>query len=101
MSSIEIGSLYTELMPALGYEKYYVQGGDWGGMVGRTVAQIAPEDVLGFHANFLPFFPPPLWGALGALAPSTILGEDAPQFAPVSTLFKHILDHSGCVTVCV
>lgn len=95
MSPDQIASLYVELMQVLGHDKFYVQGGDWGGMVGRNVAMIAPEHVLGYHANFMPFFPPPAWGILAAIFPSWILGPDADQYAPVSNLFAHVLDHSG------
>ena len=40
------------LMQLLGYERYGVQGGDWGAIVGARLARAHPEAVLGLHLNF-------------------------------------------------
>jgi epoxide hydrolase len=40
------------LMRELGYERYGVQGGDWGGIIGPALAFQHPEAVLGLHVNF-------------------------------------------------
>ena len=40
------------LMRLLGYERYGVQGGDWGAIVGARLARAHPEAVLGLHLNF-------------------------------------------------
>jgi microsomal epoxide hydrolase len=40
-----------ELMGALGYERYAVQGGDWGSIIGARMAFDAPEAVAGLHLN--------------------------------------------------
>ncbi|MFN8639884.1 MAG: epoxide hydrolase [Dehalococcoidia bacterium] len=40
------------LMGLLGYERYGVQGGDWGAIVGARLARAHPEAVLGLHLNF-------------------------------------------------
>lgn len=42
------------LMGALGYERYGVQGGDWGAIVGSRLAGSHPEAVAGLHLNFPP-----------------------------------------------
>ena len=47
------------LMERLGYERYGVQGGDWGGIIGRIVAGNYADHVIGFHINFLTGGPPP------------------------------------------
>ena len=49
------------LMRALGYERYGVQGGDWGAIVGARLARAHPEAVVGLHLNFpaLPVGPQP------------------------------------------
>lgn len=41
------------LMDRLGYDRYGVQGGDWGGIIGRSLAGNYPEQVIGFHTNFI------------------------------------------------
>ena len=42
------------LMGALGYERYGVQGGDWGAVIGARLARAHPEAVAGLHLNFPP-----------------------------------------------
>ncbi len=40
------------LMGELGYERYGVQGGDWGAIIGTALARQHPEAVIGLHLNF-------------------------------------------------
>ncbi len=40
------------LMRVLGYDRYGVQGGDWGAIVAARLARQHPEAVLGLHLNF-------------------------------------------------
>ncbi|MYG92554.1 MAG: alpha/beta hydrolase [Acidimicrobiia bacterium] len=40
------------LMTELGHERYGVQGGDWGSIVGARLAHQQPQAVLGLHLNF-------------------------------------------------
>ncbi len=40
------------LMRVLGYDRYGVQGGDWGAIIGARLARQHPEAVLGLHLNF-------------------------------------------------
>ena len=46
------------LMRVLGYERYGVQGGDWGAIIGSRLAESHPEAVAGLHLNFPPLRPP-------------------------------------------
>ena len=47
-----IGELIHELMyDVLGYERYGVQGGDWGALVASAMALRHPESVVGLHLN--------------------------------------------------
>lgn len=41
------------LMCKLGYQKYVVQGGDWGSWVVRTIAVMYPEHVQALHLNMV------------------------------------------------
>ncbi len=50
------------LMQALGYERYGVQGGDWGSIIGTRMAQQRPEALLGLHLNFAAGGVPPAAG---------------------------------------
>ncbi|MEV4776873.1 epoxide hydrolase family protein [Microbacterium sp. LWH12-1.2] len=56
----DIAVVMLELMTRLGYERFVVQGGDVGAGVAPEMARLAPERVIGVHAN----------GSLG-----TFLGE--------------------------
>jgi pimeloyl-ACP methyl ester carboxylesterase len=40
---------WTRLMDELGYPRYGVQGGDWGGAVGTDMALQAPAPIVGLH----------------------------------------------------
>lgn len=46
-----IARAWGELMPRLGYDRYGVQGGDWGAMVATSLAQQHKEAVIGVHVN--------------------------------------------------
>lgn len=49
-----IGDIYHVLMSKLGYDRYFVQGGDWGAHVASWMAYHYPDEVRAFHLNFLP-----------------------------------------------
>jgi microsomal epoxide hydrolase len=48
-----IAAALVEVMAALGYDRYGVQGGDWGSSVSQNVADLAPDHVAGLHLNFV------------------------------------------------
>lgn len=52
---------FAVLMARLGYDRYGIQGGDWGGIIGRSLAGNDVDHVIGFHTNFV----------LGGPAPGT------------------------------
>jgi microsomal epoxide hydrolase len=50
----DIADLYAELMmDVLGYKRFGVQGGDWGGFVASVMGLRFPERVAGIHLNLL------------------------------------------------
>jgi microsomal epoxide hydrolase len=48
----KMADIIAKLMARLGYAKYGVQGGDWGGIISRIVALKDPQHVAGLHLNF-------------------------------------------------
>lgn len=54
-----IGAALGTVMERLGYQRYGVQGGDWGSMVSANMADLQPHRVAGLHLNFLSVPPPP------------------------------------------
>jgi microsomal epoxide hydrolase len=47
----KVAERQCKLMKLLGYERYGVQGGDWGGLVSPYMAIIDPKSVVGVHVN--------------------------------------------------
>jgi pimeloyl-ACP methyl ester carboxylesterase len=58
MSPSRIARRHTQLMEALGYSRYAVQGGDWGSLVSGLTAIQAPERVIAVHLNLSVAVPP-------------------------------------------
>jgi microsomal epoxide hydrolase len=52
-----IAKAWAELMRRLDYDRYGVQGGDWGSGISLALGSVAPEHVVGMHVNMLPTFP--------------------------------------------
>ncbi|XP_028031222.1 juvenile hormone epoxide hydrolase-like [Bombyx mandarina] len=52
LDTYEMAIIMRNLMRRLGYTQYYIQGGDFGHMIGSHIATIFPSEVLGFHTNF-------------------------------------------------
>jgi epoxide hydrolase len=51
---MRIARVWSELMTRLGYDRYGVQGGDWGAGISREVGRIDPTRVIGVHLNLVP-----------------------------------------------
>lgn len=49
-----MAELWHKLMTELGYEKYGVQGGDFGAGVSTAIAMKYPDHVTGIHLNYIP-----------------------------------------------
>ncbi len=43
---------------ALGYDKYIVQGGDWGATISKWMAELYPDHCIGIHLNMVIAWPP-------------------------------------------
>lgn len=61
-NNIRIGKAFIELMSRLGYQRFAVQGGDAGAIIGPEIGRLAPERIIGIHLNaatmgFIPFGP--------------------------------------------
>ena len=52
------------LMKALGYERYGIQGGDWGAIIGTALALEQPDFISGLHITFVHPPPPPPEGEI-------------------------------------
>jgi len=74
LSAPVAAAMLARLMALLGHRAYFVQGGDWGGVVGSMLAQVDAEHVRGLHLNSYPVLAPP-WRAGGPLAWVGLWGE--------------------------
>ncbi len=57
-NSGRMGQVVAQLMARLGYERYGVQGGDWGSSVSAWLGRNEPDHVAGVHLNFIWIGPP-------------------------------------------
>ena len=48
----KMAGIIAKLMARLGYTRYGVQGGDWGGIISRIIALNDAQHVAGLHLNF-------------------------------------------------
>lgn len=46
-----IAKAWSQLMPRLGYDKYFAQGGDWGALVTSEIGLHDPQNCLAIHLN--------------------------------------------------
>lgn len=49
-----VAAAFAELMRRLGYQRYGVQGGDWGSVISREIGRTRTDHVIGVHLNLLP-----------------------------------------------
>jgi len=71
LDMIEAGRIFMKLMDRLGFEKFYVQGGDWGSAIVTNMAILYPDRLYGVHVNM------PTLGQLGHL--KLIIGAFLPS----------------------
>jgi microsomal epoxide hydrolase len=62
-----VAGAWKELMSRLGYDRYAVQGGDWGTPISLRLGLADPEHVVGVHLNMCVTFPPPDPAAMAGL----------------------------------
>jgi epoxide hydrolase len=75
----KMGTIIAKLMARLGYTRYGVQGGDWGGIISRLVALDDPQHVAGLHLNFCIAGPPPGGNANEGVPPAELQRYNARQ----------------------
>lgn len=46
-----MANIFKNLMSRLNFERYYVQGGDWGGIIVQIMASLYPNKIIGMHSN--------------------------------------------------
>ncbi|GBP41382.1 Juvenile hormone epoxide hydrolase [Eumeta japonica] len=98
LGSLEIAVIMKNLMERIGIEKYYIQGGDAGHVIGSIMATLFPEKVMGFHTNFVNTLAPSTWilTFLGSFWPSLVVEKELEgRMYPLSEHFSFLLEESG------
>lgn len=67
-----VARAWAQLMRQLGYERYAVQGGDWGSPISLRLALAEPTRVVGVHLNMCVTIPPSDPAAMAGLDPSDL-----------------------------
>ena len=64
---------FIELMGRLGYERFAVQGGDAGAIIGPEIGRLAPDKIIGIHLNA---------ATIGFMPMGPVSDADAATFTP-------------------
>ncbi|NES30229.1 alpha/beta fold hydrolase [Micromonospora terminaliae] len=82
-----VAGAWKELMRRLGYDRYAVQGGDWGTPISLRLGLADPEHVVGVHLNMCVAFPPP--------DPAAMAGLDQPDLDRLEFTGRFMQDGTG------
>ncbi|CAG7826412.1 unnamed protein product [Allacma fusca] len=95
---VETSQIFVKLMKRLGHNKFYVQGGDWGSLIGEAMSKVYPQNLVAFHSNMCTSQHPRshLKTLLGSFFPSYFnTPEETERFLPFSKYFTYILRETG------
>lgn len=98
MANAQIAVIFKNLMQRLGFEKFYVQGGDWGSVIASDMAVLFPEKIIGLHNNMCTSLNLSnlFWLFVGTYFPSLIgANEHYSKFFPVSEILSFLIEESG------
>ncbi|XP_066261557.1 juvenile hormone epoxide hydrolase 1-like [Euwallacea similis] len=81
LSPAYIAQIFKDLMDIVGFDRYYVYGGDWGSSVVNHLTANYPEKVIGMHSTLCVNFSPLayLMFTIGHFWPSLIYEENETQ----------------------
>uniref|UniRef100_T1IMH0 Epoxide hydrolase N-terminal domain-containing protein n=1 Tax=Strigamia maritima TaxID=126957 RepID=T1IMH0_STRMM len=95
---LEASQTFDKLMSRLGFNKYYVQGGDWGSIIATHTALYFPKRVNGLHINMAPIATKGQYikMLLGSFWPSVLVEDkDYNKLYPVADKFIEALSETG------
>ncbi|XP_014484159.1 PREDICTED: juvenile hormone epoxide hydrolase 2-like [Dinoponera quadriceps] len=102
LSASNMAVVLKNLMLRLGFDKFYVQGGDWGACITTDMSILFPQHVLGMHSNFC--FMMDMWSLLKDifyhyLPPSLSPSGDFYQLASLKQQVIAFLAESGYIYI--
>lgn len=96
---LHIGNIFKNLMNRIGFENFYVQGGDWGSTIVTGMAAMYPDKVIGMHSNWCAVYSSLqlLKTYIGSYFPSLIgIPKDQEKYIyPMSEKFSFLMLESG------
>lgn len=99
LGAAQMTVVFKNLMHRLGFEKFYVQGGDWGSLIGANMAALYPDKVTGLHLNMCSTMSLKtlFWTILGSYFPSLIgvTKENYEMYLPASTMLSRLIEETG------
>lgn len=98
MSPTEMSIVFRNLMISLGYNKFVIQGGDWGSLIGSSLATLYPENVIGYHSNMCASMSlgSTVKGFIASFYPSLFIEpENVDFFYPASEKFSYLIEETG------
>lgn len=98
LGTAEISLVLKNLMKRLNFDKFYVQGGDWGAVIAAEMGILFPENVLGIHSNmcFVNNLKSTLKMFLGSLKTSFVVDKEHEHLMyPLSKIYSNLLLESG------
>ncbi|XP_014218988.2 uncharacterized protein LOC106647206 [Copidosoma floridanum] len=97
LGAVEMAHLLKNLMLRLGFEQFYVQGGDWGAILTANLASMYPQHVLGMHSNMCGSLSPWTWLRIAAygLVPSLLPEDERQMMYPLSKVLSQWLEETG------
>jgi len=96
---LEMSVVLRNLMIRLGYDHFYIQGGDWGSALGSTIATLFPQNVFGYHSNMCVAFNSQIGMIKNLIAntfPSYFVEKEYVDFHyPFGEKFTNLIQESG------
>lgn len=99
LSSTEMSIIFRNLMLKIGYNNFVVQGGDWGSIIGSSMATLFPDNVMGYHSNLCALVTSPVGLIKNVIASFMPTKFVEPQYIdfhfPLGKKFLFSLEESG------
>uniref|UniRef100_A0A182S814 Epoxide hydrolase N-terminal domain-containing protein n=1 Tax=Anopheles maculatus TaxID=74869 RepID=A0A182S814_9DIPT len=98
LSPSEAAIVLKNLMSRVGFEKFYIQGGDWGALIGNYIATFFQSNVLGVHLNMCSIMTPLSFPKLflATLRPSMFVEEQyTDYYFPLGSKFSNLIEETG------
>ncbi|CAH0598403.1 unnamed protein product [Chrysodeixis includens] len=101
LGASEIAVVFRNLMQRIGHKTFFIQGGDWGSVIGASLSTLFPDEVLGYHSNFAVSYALGTWATWFGAFPSKAFQDlivqpsMANRLFPLTTVFLGTLAESG------